>query len=154
MQKDSTRDYITEAFRFYAAAGKPTYDTAVQRVKQTALEKYIQLDPAIAEEQADIAVAKAAPKLLDILAVNETIKLLENGGKRHIIAAVKAVYFTSPTKPLRRGDISARVNSFSLTFPAEERTVYRWLKEARLLCAAVRGLRISEQDAALYSIVI
>ena len=88
------------------------------------------------------------------MAADKTIDLLERGEKGHIVDALKAVYFIYPLQPLRRGDISGRVRRFALTYPAEERTVYRWLKEARLLCAAIRGLRITESDANKYHIAL
>ena len=48
--------------------------------------------------------------------------------------------------------ITARVRRYSLTAFASERNVYLWLKEARLLFAAVRGLRIAEADANKYKV--
>lgn len=154
MIKDPTRDYITAAFRLYASLGCPTYEQLRADIYADKLKRCELLNPEIAVKQAELAVTEQEPMLLDVLAVERTLELLSRGEKQQVAAAVKAVYFPDPTLPLRRGDISARVSNFSLTFPAEERTVYRWLKEARLLCAAVRGLRISEQDAAMYRIVI
>lgn len=151
MKKDFTRDYTTEMFRVYAAAGAPTYERARARIYEHELSKRADSEPLIAVRQAEIAVENQTPFLLDILAVDKTIKLLEQGGKQHIIEAVKAVYFTRPTAQLRKGDITYLVHKFALGFPIDERTVYRWLKEARLLCAAVRGLRISNFNTSEYS---
>ena len=100
--------------------------------------------------QAEKAVERQTPMLLDVLAVESTLSLLDKGEKGNIIAAVKAVYFVNPSSPLRRGDISNRVRRFAITYPTDERTAYRWLKYARLLCAAVRGLRISDADERKY----
>lgn len=154
MKKDFIRDYVTEAFRLYAAMGKPTYEEAREKVFQTELMKRKDFDPAVAVQQAEIAVDKKEPMLLDILAVDKTIELLERGEKSHIAAAVKEIYFVYPLQPLHRGDISCRVRRYSLQCPTDERTVYRWLKEARLLCAAVRGLRIADADENKYHIAL
>lgn len=147
MKKDFTRDYTTAAFRLYAAMGQPTYEQARRRIYETELIKHSEDDPSIAIAQAEVAVNNNAPLLLDIMAAEKSIELLERGKKEYIVAAVKAVYFTDPDAPLRRGDISKRVRHHSLSCPTDERTVYRWLKEARLICAAIRGLRITAADS-------
>ena len=103
------------------------------------LSKYS--EPERAVKNANIAVEKYTPMLLDILAVERTLELLEKGGKKEISRAVKEIYFTYPEKPLRRGEISERVRRLSINMPASEKTIYYWLKEARLMCASLRGLR-------------
>ena len=138
----------------FARLGCPSYERAREIVYQQELNKRSECPPDIAVVQAERAVEKQTPTLLDILAVEETIALLEKGEKSNIVKAVKAVYFVNPQQPLRRGDISNRVRRFAITYPADERTVYRWLKEARLLCAAIRGLRISDADERKFRIVL
>ena len=138
----------------FARLGCPSYERAREIVYQQELNKRSECPPDIAVVQAERAVEKQTPTLLDILAVDETITLLEKGEKSNIVKAVKAVYFVNPQQPLRRGDISNRVRRFAITYPADERTVYRWLKEARLLCAAIRGLRISDADERKFRIVL
>lgn len=138
----------------FARLGCPSYERAREIVYQQELNKRSECPPDIAVVQAERAVEKQTPTLLDILAVEETITLLEKGEKSNIVKAVKAVYFVNPQQPLRRGDISNRVRRFAITYPADERTVYRWLKEARLLCAAIRGLRISDADERKFRIVL
>lgn len=154
MKKDFTRDYVTEIFRVYAAAGMPTYESEWERIYNEELAKRSQMNAGMAVIQAETAADKRTPYLLDILAAEKTIELLERGGKAVIVRAVKEVYCTYPTRPLRRGDITDRVHRFSLLCPADESTVYRWLKEARLLCAAIRGLRISDDDIKKYHIAL
>ena len=143
MKKEHTRDYITEAFRLYAAMGKPTYEQVKADIYNAELAKHSGDNPSVAVARAETAVNNNAPMLLDILAVERTMELLERGEKGHIVQAVKAVYFVRPTMPIRRGAISERVRHFAITFPVSEKQVYAWLKEARYLCAAIRGLRIS-----------
>ena len=138
----------------FARLGCPSYERAREIVYQQELNKRSECPPDIAVVQAERAVEKQTPTLLDILAVEETITLLEKGEKSNIVKAVKAVYFVNQQQPLRRGDISNRVRRFAITYPADERTVYRWLKEARLLCAAIRGLRISDADERKFRIVL
>lgn len=155
MKKDFTRDYVTEAFRLYAKLGSPTYEQARQKIYEEELNRissFVPPDEAVI--CAERATEKQTPFLLDIMAVDKTIELLERGEKAYIIGAVKAVYFAYPQQPIRKGDISDRVRRYSLQCPTDERTVYRWLKEARLLCAAVRGLRIAEADGKNFNIAL
>lgn len=153
MQKDFTRDYATAAFRFYAQCGQPTYEQACEIIYREEIKKRSSIDPSISIVQAEAEVDKQTPALLDLLAVGETITLLERGGKSHIAAAVRAVYFVNPSEEFRRGDIIGRVHRFAIEYPADERSIYRWLKEARLLCAAIRGLRISDSDIKKFGVV-
>ena len=143
-EKEFTRDYATAAFRFYARKGKPTYEEAVERVRREAMRRCEFCDPQIIVQQAETTVAQKTPELLDILAVNETLALLEKGGRGYIARAVREVYFIEPSAPLRKGTISARVRRLSLTMPASERSIYYWLKDARRLLASIRGLRIED----------
>lgn len=154
MKKDFTRDYVTEVFRVWAAAGMPTYDEARERIYNTELAKWDALNVETAIVQAEIATEKRTPFLLDIMAAKKTMELLEMGGKHMIVRAVKEIYCACPAQPLHRGDITDRVCHFSLACPADTSTVYRWLKEARLLCAAMRGLRISDDDIKKYNIAL
>lgn len=154
MERDFTKVYITEAFRLYARLGCPSYERAREFAYEKELEKRRLAPPDLAIAQAEKAVERQTPMLLDVLAVESTLSLLDKGEKGNIIAAVKAVYFVNPSSPLRRGDISNRVRRFAITYPTDERTAYRWLKYARLLCAAVRGLRISDADERKYRPVL
>lgn len=142
MQKDNVRDYATSAFRLYAAMGRPTYDEATQDIYNKAIADCGLKDPEMAVSIAEAAVNQASPLLLDILAAEKTLDILERGGKAHIVRAVEDVYFVQPTQPLRRGDITARVNRHSIMTPTSVPSVYRCLKEARMLFAAIRGLRL------------
>ena len=73
MKKDFTRDYTTEIFRAYAAAGMPTYEEARERVYKTELAKRDSMDAATAITQAEIATEKRTPYLLDIMAAEKTL---------------------------------------------------------------------------------
>ena len=76
MKKDFTRDYATEAFRLYAAMGKPSYEEATKQIYEAALNDCEFKDPEIANLSAEAAVSNATPLLLDILAVEKTIDIL------------------------------------------------------------------------------
>lgn len=114
--RDTTRDYTIAQFRFYAALG---YPSKAQVIADKTMHRALQLD---------------------LLAVIDTLNALTSNGKDYIRQAVCAVYFVEPTVPLHKSEINLRVTKFSVNNYADERTVFRWLKEARLLCADFRGL--------------
>lgn len=116
--RDTTRDYTIAQFRLYASLGFPS---KAQVVADKTMHRALQLD---------------------LLAVADTLNALTNSGKDYICQAVSAVYFVAPTKPLHKGEINLRVTKFAVNNYTDERTVFRWLKEARLLCAKLRGLNI------------
>lgn len=116
--KDSTRDYTVAQFRLYASLG---YPNKAQVVADKTMHRALQLD---------------------LLAVIDTLNTLTSSGKDYIRQAVCAIYFVAPTAPLQKGEINFRVTKFAINNYTDERTVFRWLKEARLLCADYRGLNI------------
>lgn len=116
--RDSTRDYTIAQFRLYASLG---YPSKAQVVADETMHRALQLD---------------------LLAVIDTLNDLTNSGKDYIRQAVSAVYFVAPTAALHKGEINLRVTKFAVSNYTDERTVFRWLKEARLLCADYRGLNI------------
>lgn len=116
--RDTTRDYTIAQFRIYAALGCPS---KAQIISDKTMRQALRLD---------------------LLAVADTLNALTNSGKGYISQAVSAVYFVAPTAPLHKGEINSRVTKFAINNYTDERTVFRWLKEARLLCADYRGLNI------------
>lgn len=116
--RDTTRDYTIAQFRLYASLGFPS---KAQVVADKTMHRALQLD---------------------LLAVIDTLNDLTNSGKDYICQAVSAVYFVAPTAALHKGEINLRVTKFAVNNYTDERTVFRWLKEARLLCADYRGLNI------------
>lgn len=116
--RDNTRDYTVAQFRLYAVLG---YPSKAQVIADKAMHRALQLD---------------------LLAVIDTLNALTSSGKDYICQAVSAVYFVAPTAPLHKGEINSRVTKFAINNYTDERTVFRWLKEARLLCAKLRGLNI------------
>lgn len=70
-------------------------------------------------------------------AVSQTLSVLRAEGKDYIAAAVVAVYFVDPTKPLKKNDIEYRVTAFCVNCYASRATVYRWLSVARTIYWAI-----------------
>ena len=118
MRKDNIRDYATAAFREYARLGCPAVEQ-ISRERDSAL-------------------------VADLGAVCACLRMLCTEDKVHVVDAVRAVYFSAPDTPLKKGDIGARVAAFAREYPSSEREVYRWLKIARVRFASIRGLRVSK----------
>ena len=140
--KDHIRDYATAAFRFWAKwQGKDNYIRYLvddlQRQKGSGLIS--PTEAAVIHKEQVIEAYKA--EIADLEAVEEVIKICE----RHyadVLRAVRMVYFISPDRPLRWGDIVDRVHDAEISIPASDRQIYRWLKQARTLFAEERGLRL------------
>lgn len=102
------RDRATEAFRRWARAGCPAAES--------------------------IRHSKGAGDLRACAAV--WAELSSGSGRANrawaeIMTAVSEVYMAYPDRPLRRSDMTARVRRAAYLLTADERTVYRWLAEAR-----------------------
>lgn len=145
--RDHTRDYATEAFRFYARCGKPSYSELKARILNEAFEASkreivhsgnIAKPTEFAVINAQNALDERQGELLDILAVERVLKIADSEMRR----ALDIVYFTDADKDLQKGDISARVHKAELEIPASEHTVYRRLAKARELFVLERGLRL------------
>ena len=137
MKKDITRDYATNAFCFAADLKYPTYERYYKQIYDDAVNSKMFSNPQDIITYAENQITVNAPALCDIMAVNETISMLELGGREYIVKAVKGVYYY----PICKGDISMRVHKLSLSIPASEASMYRWLHQARQLFAELRGLR-------------
>ena len=154
MIKEHYRDYATEAFRLYARMGKPTYKELKQIYFDEALKNAereigfikgtnIAKPTEYALINAERAVDEKMGELLDILAVEKVINILDASRDGHPIKrAVEIVYFEFVRGELRRGEIVERVTKAQLEIPASERQVYYWLKQARKMFALERGLRV------------
>lgn len=147
MKKDHIRDYATEAFKYYAKIGQPTYEELKEKYYQEALGDYgringikcsgISKPTEAALMYAENVLHQKEAELLDILAVERTIIQLNRFEKQ----AVEIVYFEEPKKELEKRDISNRVQKAIIQIPASERSVYYYLKKARSIFAFERGLR-------------
>lgn len=111
-----TQINIASAFRKYARYG---YDRA-------GLDIF---------EICDIARGAAASResACEILAVYQTLRALEFSDKTETADAVRAVYFRYADRPLKKNEISWRVQSFATESYMDERTVYRHLRLAKTI---------------------
>ena len=75
---------------------------------------------------------------LTVSAVSKTLSYFRAMGKPHIAEAVEWVYFADPFEPLRKGDIDGRITRYCTEKYAFSKSVYRWLKDARLIYWAIR----------------
>ena len=162
MKKDNIRDYATEAFRLYAALGKPSYDDIKEKIYQYALREERKAEVkgggiSKPTEQSLINAQRAVDEfeatLSDILAVENTLKMLslrDNG--MEIKKAVEIVYFTEPKRPIRKNEISERVHMAEIAIPTTEPTVYRYLKIARNIFGIERKLRNCKVDSSRFNI--
>lgn len=153
MKKDNIRDYATEAFRFYAACGKLTSEQLKEKVYEDiynhSKREYLRSGSGMPKDATAHAVIAAEEALHDmkaefedIIAVEKTLQLL----KAHERRAVELVYFTDAGKPLRRNEISERVERASIQIPADPSTIYNWLWRARKIFAEERGLRVTKKE--------
>jgi len=70
---------------------------------------------------------------LRMLAVYDTLRLLEASGKELSANAVRAVYLEDPSKVMRKNEISFRVVKFAALNYMDVRTVWRRIAEAKAL---------------------
>lgn len=75
---------------------------------------------------------------LDMLAVFDTLRLLELSGEALALRSVKDIYFATAKKPLRSNEITLRVRRLADELHCDDRSVYRYLKKARDLWLALR----------------
>ncbi len=77
--------------------------------------------------------------LLDMLAVFDTLRLLELSGDLDSVRAAREVYFATAKKRIRVNEISYRIRRLADELHIDDRTVYRRLKKARDLWALLRS---------------
>lgn len=70
---------------------------------------------------------------LRMLAVYDTLRLLEADGKELSANAVRAVYLENPSRVMRKNEISFRVVKFAALNYMDVRTVWRRIAEAKEL---------------------
>lgn len=145
--KETYMDTVTAIFARVASLRYPTAEEYEVRVRNDVNNRLFRLDPKIIVAKADAAVTTAKPIIADINAVNATFSNLTGRNREYIIQAVKAVYFLYKGKALIPNKvISERVLAFATSNYCTPLTAYRWLKEARALCAYYRGLTIEEPE--------
>lgn len=152
MQKDNIRDYAIEAFRYYARCGKVTAEEIKKRIydeiyAQSSREQYSRGTTSVYSDSTAYAILQAEQKVSDlkaeiedILAVEKTIAQVD----KEVLDVIELVYFADPDKAIGKGEISNRVHKAEIKIYASERSIYMWLKKARLIFARERGLRYKD----------
>lgn len=148
--KDYIRDYATAAFRFYAVNGKNTEEFK-EKIKQEAIETVVKrqgmkssgVSPTEGELiRAENAVIEKIASIMDMEAVDKTLAELKVNRRHDIVKAIQMVYFDDCNQELDKGFIQTKVQFASIALEVSERTVYNYLKKARILFAYSRGLRL------------
>lgn len=126
MKKDNYRDYVTEAFRYYALCGKPDSDQ-LRRLRT-------------------VAPQNMRGALDDLEAVSRVINRLrvEPDGEDDL-RCLELVYFAQPQHYPSRGAITERAQAAAKKLFLSEASVYRHLHRIRLLMALERGLRVDDK---------
>lgn len=145
-KKEWYMDYATHAFVRYANLGCPTREQYEERIRNDCYRRLSLHEPSFIVIKANAEVSVREPLLKDIDAVNRVFAVLEKQNKPHIAAAIRAVYFVEPYGKPKHGAITSRVRRFAYEYPANERTVYKWLKSARLLFCKERQLNTGFDD--------
>lgn len=68
---------------------------------------------------------------LDMLAVFDTLRLLELAGEKDALRAVRDIYFATAKKKIHSNEITLRIRSLADELHCDDRTVYRRLARAR-----------------------
>lgn len=77
--------------------------------------------------------------LQDMLAVFDTLRLLEVSGEEIALRAVRDIYFATAMKKPRSNEVTLRVRRLADELHCDDRTVYRHLKKARDLWCFLRA---------------
>ena len=148
MRKSHIRDYATSAFQFFALEGSAEgyrqriWNEAVYEHQQREIHGSAGAPTESAVIHADIALKAHLGAIADLEAVEKVIHALELMEHGHILKALRIVYMQEPEREIEWGEIKDRMQQASLSIPASERQVYRWLAEVRRMFAEERGLRI------------
>ena len=113
MLKDPTRDYVVYMFRFYASLNCPNKEEIHKHKEKL-----------------------SNPQILDLLAVEKSLNEFSDDIKN----AVRSIYFINPTEKPRQNEITERVVNYSIKNYLAEGTVWKYLKQARYICAKHREL--------------
>ena len=139
MKKSSITDYATAAFALYYRYGCRGAEELSEYLYQRELLRHDR--PEIAVKRAEATLVEYAPLIADVAAVEKTLNLLKQCGDPARYRAIEIVYLQSGV--INRKAISFRVRRAAIETPTTERTIYRWLKEARTVFAEFRGLNVS-----------
>ena len=144
MKKDYLRDYSTAAFNLYGKVGnvenyKKSLLEEIEHIKASSgsgINKPTEAALMRAEEQLSLKIAT----IKDLEAVEKTLNEL----KATNIAMFNVVNDVYVNNTFKKGDIENAVMKIASESYLTDRTIYRYLKKARIIFAYTRGLRIEE----------
>lgn len=143
MKKEWTRDYATGAFIRYANRGCPTVEEYRQEVQADVYRRCALLPPNVIVVKSEAAILARRPLIEDFEAVARTVRHFQENDQDLIARAIVAIYKGLPEdRPASKKEITERVRRFSCDHYISESTLYRGLKQARLLFARFRGITI------------
>lgn len=76
---------------------------------------------------------------LDMLAVFDTLRLLEMMGETDALRAVRDIYFATAKKKIHANEITLRIRRLADELHCDDRTVYRRLEKARCMWHCLRS---------------
>lgn len=120
MKRDIMTEKASRAFRNYARLGLCA--------SKSALDTVCRIRGSCSDECA-----------LDMLAVFDTLRLLEVSGDTIALRAVRDVYFATAKKKPHSNEITLRIRRLADEIHCDDRTVYRHLQKARDLWYYVRA---------------
>ena len=127
MNKDNYRDYVADAYRYYALCGKPDAGE-LRRLRTSQTNNY----------KGGMADLEAVLRVLERLDYEQDAGIMKR--------CLEIVYFANPRHSASRGALTDRVRFASMELCISESTVYRMLRRLRLLLAMERGLRVDERE--------
>ncbi len=133
MKKDIMTEKAARAFRNYARLGLAGSRSSIETVCKIR----------------GICSDSAA---LDMLAVFDTLRLLEFLGDKIALHAVRDIYFATARAKLHSNEITLRIRRLADEMHCDERTVYRRLKKARDMWEYLRA-REKKQTAGKRSLL-
>ncbi len=127
MNRDNYRDYVSDAYRYYALCGKPDQNE-LRVLKSSQMQNY----------RGGIADLEAVARVLDHLELEQDAEMWKR--------CLDIVYFTDPRHAPTRGVLTDRVRYASIELCVSESTIYRMMRRLRMLLAMERGLRVDERE--------
>lgn len=127
MNKDNYRDYVADAYRYYALCGKPDANE-LRRLRTAQSRNY----------KGGMADLEAVVRVLERLDYEQDSDIWRR--------CLEMVYFANPRSSATRGALTDRVRLAAAELCISESTVYRMLRRLRLLLAIERGLRVDERE--------
>ena len=143
MLKEWTRDYATGAFIRYANRGCPTVEEYEKAVREDVYHRLALLPPNVIVMRAQAAVLARRPLIEDFEAAGKMLEFFMSKGQCWMREAIEEIYRgLREDRPTQKNEIALRVRRFAQEHYLSESTVYRALKQARLLFSRFRGVTI------------